>query len=160
VVDETAEPGPPQVRPEDMRAGDADREQVLERLHAAHAEGRLDVGELEERVTATIAARTYGELAELTADLPGDPPSPRPLAVPAQRAPAATRSDRHNPERHAPDLRAAAATWAGVSVTVIVVWAVLGIASGALGFPWWIWVAGPWGLGLLWSWAQLRRHGH
>jgi anti-sigma-K factor RskA len=148
------------MRPEDMRAGDADREQVLDRLHTAQAEGRLDVGELEERVAATLVARTYGELAELTADLPGEPPSPRPLAVPAQRAPAAARADRHAPERRGSELRAAAATWAGVSVTVIAVWVVIGIASGSVGFPWWIWVAGPWGLGLLWSWTQVRRHGH
>ena len=61
-MDETADPGPPHVRPEDMRAGDVDREQVLDRLRIAHAEGRLDLDEFDERITATLAARTYADL--------------------------------------------------------------------------------------------------
>lgn len=57
-----------------LRASDADREQVARRLHEALAEGRLDVGELEERIKAVYAARTaartYAELEPLTRDLP------------------------------------------------------------------------------------------
>ena len=37
----------------------------------AQAEGRLDLDEFDERITATLAARTYGELAVITEDLPG-----------------------------------------------------------------------------------------
>ncbi|MFI7006813.1 DUF1707 domain-containing protein [Streptomyces sp. NPDC050145] len=54
----------------ELRASDADREKVAERLRDALAEGRLDMGEFEERLEATYAARTYGELAPLTRDLP------------------------------------------------------------------------------------------
>ncbi|MGY0024299.1 DUF1707 domain-containing protein [Streptomyces sp. cg35] len=55
----------------DLRASDADREKVAERLRDGLAEGRLDMEEFEERLEATYKARTYGELAPLTRDLPG-----------------------------------------------------------------------------------------
>jgi len=57
----------------DLRAADADREATAERLRHAHGEGRLDTGELEERLQACYSARTYGELDWLVADLPGTP---------------------------------------------------------------------------------------
>ena len=54
-----------------LRASDADRELTAERLRHAMAEGRLLSEELEERLEATFAARTYGELDAVVADLPG-----------------------------------------------------------------------------------------
>ncbi|MFJ4541720.1 DUF1707 domain-containing protein [Streptomyces tibetensis] len=54
----------------DLRASDADRERVAEILRDALAEGRLDMEEFEERLDATYKARTYGELAPITRDLP------------------------------------------------------------------------------------------
>ncbi|MEU0007035.1 DUF1707 domain-containing protein [Streptomyces sp. NPDC006314] len=54
----------------DLRASDADRERVAEVLRDALAEGRLDMEEFEERLEAAYKARTYGELAPLTRDLP------------------------------------------------------------------------------------------
>ncbi|MFK0141891.1 DUF1707 SHOCT-like domain-containing protein [Streptomyces murinus] len=63
-------------RPE-LRASDTDRERVAEVLRDALAEGRLDMGEFEERLEATYAARTYGELVPITRDLPvGSAPAP------------------------------------------------------------------------------------
>ena len=53
-----------------MRASDADREHVAERLRNATAEGRLLASELEERLGAVFSARTYGELDAVVADLP------------------------------------------------------------------------------------------
>ncbi len=53
-----------------LRASDADREQVAERLRNATGEGRLLADELEERLGAVFAARTYGELDAVVADLP------------------------------------------------------------------------------------------
>jgi Domain of unknown function (DUF1707) len=53
-----------------MRAGHADRERVIGVLKAAFVQGRLDAGELDARVGAAFAARTYGELAALTSDIP------------------------------------------------------------------------------------------
>ncbi|MGW0010838.1 DUF1707 SHOCT-like domain-containing protein [Streptomyces tendae] len=54
----------------ELRASDADRERVAEVLRDALAEGRLDMTEFEERLDATYKARTYGELAPITRDLP------------------------------------------------------------------------------------------
>ncbi|MFD5127252.1 DUF1707 SHOCT-like domain-containing protein [Streptomyces olindensis] len=54
----------------DLRASDADRERVADILRDALAEGRLDMVEFEERLDATYRARTYGELAPITRDLP------------------------------------------------------------------------------------------
>ncbi|MCL7427535.1 DUF1707 domain-containing protein [Streptomyces sp. YS415] len=57
----------------ELRASDADRERVAEILRDALAEGRLDMEEFEERLDATYKARTYGELAPITRDLPASP---------------------------------------------------------------------------------------
>jgi Domain of unknown function (DUF1707) len=56
-----------------LRAADADREHVAERLRHATAEGRLRPDELEERLEATFSARSYGELDAVVADLPHPP---------------------------------------------------------------------------------------
>lgn len=53
-----------------FRASHADREQLIEVLKIAFVQGRLTKDELDARVSRTFAARTYGELAALTADLP------------------------------------------------------------------------------------------
>ncbi|MFG2844513.1 DUF1707 domain-containing protein [Kitasatospora sp. NPDC048296] len=57
----------------DPRAGDADREAVAERLRIAAGEGRIDLGELTERLDRAYAARTYRELDALVADLGSHP---------------------------------------------------------------------------------------
>jgi hypothetical protein len=62
--------------PDDLRASDQDRERVAAQLHAAAADGRIDLVELDERLAALYAARTYGELVPLTRDLPGAAVSP------------------------------------------------------------------------------------
>jgi hypothetical protein len=53
-----------------LRASHANREQVVEVLKAAYVQGRLTKDELDARVGQAFAARTYGELAAVTADLP------------------------------------------------------------------------------------------
>jgi hypothetical protein len=53
-----------------LRAADADREQVAERLRKSHAEGRLDLSEFQQRLEHCYAARTLGQLRELVRDLP------------------------------------------------------------------------------------------
>ncbi len=53
-----------------LRASYADRDHVIDTLKAAFVQGRLTKDELDLRVGQTFAARTYGELAALTADLP------------------------------------------------------------------------------------------
>jgi len=56
-----------------QRAGDADREAVADRLRIAAGEGRIELWELDERLGQAYAARTYGQLAALVADLPAQP---------------------------------------------------------------------------------------
>ncbi|MGW4637750.1 DUF1707 SHOCT-like domain-containing protein [Sphaerisporangium sp. NPDC004334] len=56
-----------------MRMSDADRERVVERLQAAVGEGRLTGEEFEQRLNGLLAARTFGEVEPLLADLPGAP---------------------------------------------------------------------------------------
>ena len=64
-----------------VRASDADRERAIDVLNAAFAEGRLAKEEHGARVQRAYTSRTYGELHELSADLPAGPlgalPSPR-----------------------------------------------------------------------------------
>jgi hypothetical protein len=54
-----------------VRASDADRDAIAERLRQAAVEGRLEPDELEERLHTALRARTYGELDRLVVDLPG-----------------------------------------------------------------------------------------
>jgi hypothetical protein len=56
-------------RPE-LRASHQDRDRVVEILRVAAGDGRLTADELDERLEAALTARTYRELAALTADLP------------------------------------------------------------------------------------------
>jgi uncharacterized protein DUF1707/cell wall-active antibiotic response 4TMS protein YvqF len=59
----------------EVRASDAEREAVVERLRVATVEGRLTMSELTERTEAAYTATTRGELASITADLPAGPGS-------------------------------------------------------------------------------------
>jgi hypothetical protein len=59
-----------------IRVSDADREQVTARLRDHYAEGRLTESELDERVSAALNAKTFGDLRPLMVDLPGPAPVP------------------------------------------------------------------------------------
>jgi hypothetical protein len=61
------------MRDPNLRASDADREAIADRLRQHHTDGRLDQDEFQERLEKCFAAKTVGELAELTRDLPGNP---------------------------------------------------------------------------------------
>ncbi len=56
--------------PAKLRASHSDRDRVVEALRVAAGDGRLTAEELDERLEAALTARTYSELAVLTADLP------------------------------------------------------------------------------------------
>jgi hypothetical protein len=68
-----------------QRVGHDEREAAAERLRIAAGDGRLTLDELETRLDAALAARTYADLEVVTADLP---------AVDADRLPAAARPAR------------------------------------------------------------------
>jgi uncharacterized protein DUF1707/cell wall-active antibiotic response 4TMS protein YvqF len=60
-----------------VRASDAEREAVAERLRVAAGEGRLALDELADRLETAYGAATRAELEPLTADLPTTPgPAP------------------------------------------------------------------------------------
>ncbi len=59
-----------------IRVSDADRERVTARLRDHYAEGRLTESELDERVSAALSAKTFGDLRQLMVDLPGPAPVP------------------------------------------------------------------------------------
>jgi hypothetical protein len=53
-----------------IRASDADRERVTARLRDHYAEGRLTSEELDERTSAALHAKTFGDLRRVMTDLP------------------------------------------------------------------------------------------
>ena len=56
-----------------LRASDADREQMIDTLKAVYAAGRLAKDDFDARIGQALAARTYAELAAVTAGLPAGP---------------------------------------------------------------------------------------
>ena len=67
------------------RVSDLEREEVADVLREAAAEGRLSYAELEERLETLFASKTYGELVEITADLPNGPAAQGVPAVSTQQ---------------------------------------------------------------------------
>jgi hypothetical protein len=62
-----------------LRASDADRDAVAERLRVAAVDGRIDAEELEERLSEVYKARWVADLDRLVADVsPPPPPVPAP----------------------------------------------------------------------------------
>ena len=61
-----------------VRASHTDRERVVETLKAAFVQGRLTKEELDARTGHALAARTYADLAALTADLSAAPVATQP----------------------------------------------------------------------------------
>jgi DUF1707 SHOCT-like domain len=136
-----------------LRAGHADRERVIDTLKTAFVHGRLTKDELDARTSQALSARTYADLAALTADIP-----PAPAAAGLARPPARA--------RHRPLARAAAKSgiclliaaaaigagillpgdpggpgpdpWAGLIVVLAVsgIWTALGIMTCALLTSW------------------------
>ncbi|NUR63230.1 MAG: DUF1707 and DUF2154 domain-containing protein [Catenulispora sp.] len=61
---------PEPIDPRQLRVSDSERETVAEQLRVAAGDGRLDLDELEDRITAVYSAKTYAELEPITRDLP------------------------------------------------------------------------------------------
>jgi Domain of unknown function (DUF1707)/Cell wall-active antibiotics response 4TMS YvqF len=62
-----------------MRVSDTDREQAAEVLRDAAGQGRITMDELDERLGAAYAAKTYAELEVVTRDLPRSHPAMPPV---------------------------------------------------------------------------------
>jgi hypothetical protein len=128
-----------------LRAADKDRTALATVLGEHMAAGRLSVAEYEERLARAYAAKTYGELAELTTDLPAAPAPAR-----AGVAPPARRADLPDRQHGWHDADAWAwRSWASTAAIVLTIWAVTSLASWEFRYFWPIWVIGPWGAVLL-----------
>jgi hypothetical protein len=134
-------------RPQDLlRIGNAEREQVVQRVHDAFAEGRLEAEELQQRLDAVYRAKTLGELTPLTADLPAARSTPAAPSGPLRAA----RPQLPAPRRRVPTaLRVLWIVWVTAVAVNVATWLVLCVTSGDLIYAWPLWVAGPAGAALL-----------
>lgn len=73
----------PDNRP-DLRISDIDRDRAAEVLREAHAQGRITVDELDERLTSVYNAKTFADLVPVTRDLPATQDAAA-AAAPARR---------------------------------------------------------------------------
>ncbi len=116
--------------PDDLRVSDAERAAVQERLRRAHDVGQLDLVEFDDRVRTAWAARTRGELARVTADLPEPPPPPpRPGVFGTTGGGVA--------------MRVLTTIWLGIVSVNLVIWGILALTLDQPVYPWWLLVAGP-----------------
>jgi len=80
-----------------IRVSDADRDRVTAQLRDHFAAGRITPDELDERLSAALNAKTFGDLRRIMADLPGPVPAPLGAAPPSLRATPAWAVRRHRP---------------------------------------------------------------
>jgi hypothetical protein len=138
------------VEPGDLRAGDADRERVAERLRMALDEGRLNLHEYDERLRDAYGARTYAELNALLVDLPaGSSAELAPRGEPAVQRPRMTADGRY-PDATRRWLAEVWGSWTGVVAICAAIWGfTVLLSSDADPYFWPGWVAGPWGVFLV-----------
>ncbi|WP_066374557.1 DUF1707 and DUF4870 domain-containing protein [Herbidospora mongoliensis] len=88
-------PGRGPVPPAQLRVSDADRDQVVEHVKAAYAEGRLDKDEMDLRLDHAMTAQTHADLMPIMADLYNRVPTamsyPKPHDEPARAVDATDR---------------------------------------------------------------------
>jgi Domain of unknown function (DUF1707) len=108
-----------------LRAGQADREQVIGTLKTAFVHGQLTKDELDTRAGQALTARTYADLAALTADIPPGPPAAGPACPPA-------------PARRRPLARAAAGSGSCLIIAAAAIWAhhLLDPGAGPTPYDW------------------------
>jgi hypothetical protein len=116
---------------DELRASDAEREEVITALRTHAGDGRLGIEELDQRIEAVYGAKTRRELAVLTDDLPQ-----------AQRRP---RGERREFAHH---LR----FYLQVMALLVVIWALTG-----MGYFWPVWPMVGWGVGIVSHASGLRR---
>lgn len=110
--------------PAEMRASDSDRDAVVSDLSEHFQAGRLTAGEFDERTGRALAARTWGELRDLLADLPATRLRPQ---VPASGSP------RPRPWRSGRFAPPPIAVLAGIAIAAAVV---VNVTHGGWGFIW------------------------
>jgi hypothetical protein len=133
--DQTGPGGP---CPGTLRAGDADREQVIDLVKTAFVQGRLTREELGLLTGRALESRTYEQLAAVTAGLAAVRPSPSPARPPGP-APARRPVPRKLLAAGAAAIVLAAASWAafltyygGFVILFLLAFAGLALSAG----PW------------------------
>jgi hypothetical protein len=135
-----------EVRP-GMRASDLDREATAAQLRAHATVGRLTLAELDERLADAYAAKTMGDLRKLTSDLPllADATATSVSTTKALPTRQQRRSGRVERRGGLPGGdRAVWGSYLSVSLMSFVIWLAVGVGGGEW-YPWWLWVAGPFG---------------
>jgi uncharacterized protein DUF1707 len=129
----------------EMRASDADRDKAAAALREHCAQGRVTVEELNDRLESVYSARTLGDLQRVTADLPEE--DLYELPVPSWRSSTPARGVSGGTVQWT-RMRAGWATYGSVNLVCFVIWLITAVSSGVW-YPWWLWVAGPWGAVML-----------
>ncbi|MGW4942848.1 DUF1707 SHOCT-like domain-containing protein [Actinoplanes sp. NPDC004185] len=122
---------------ETLRAADADRHKIADQLKTALDEGRLSLGEYDDRVRQAYAARTYAELLILVADLPR--PGVSAAEVSARKAAAVRRAERKLPLA----LLVLWTIWGAVAAVNLMVWFLVAVTVDGYVYPWPIWLLVP-----------------
>ncbi|MCW2859259.1 MAG: hypothetical protein JWP48_967 [Actinoallomurus sp.] len=129
----------------EMRASDADRDRVAAALREHCAQGRIDVDELNDRLDGVYSARTLGDLQRVTDDLPEEDLYELPVPSWRQSTPARRMG---GGGLSLPALTGSWAAYTTVNLVCIVIWMITAVSTGVW-YPWWLWVAGPWGVVML-----------
>jgi hypothetical protein len=134
-----------------VRAGDDDRQRVMDLLQAHYVAGRLTAPELEERIERALAARTLADLDVLLADLPHAEPAS------AQRTSRDRRAERWGRRGHREkSIRAHATSYLMVMALLVTIW----LLTTPGGYFWPVWPMLGWGFGLASHGLANRGLGH
>lgn len=122
----------------DERVGDADRERSAGLLADAVAAGYVPLDELDARLSSVWSARTGADLAAAEAGLPEALRRERLRREAEDRARSLARAG----------LRGHVASYVAVMALLVGIWLVVGLTAGSW-YPWPLWPALGWGLGLV-----------
>jgi hypothetical protein len=120
------------------RVGDRERDELILLLGDAFADGLLTREEFDTRSAAALAARNVGDLAVLTEDLPATWRTQR------SQSRHSARQAREAARRVGTEVR----RYAAVMLLLLMIWLVAGLTAQAW-YPWFVWPAIGWGIGLL-----------
>ena len=135
-----------------MRAGDSDRQSVVDQLKKALDEGRLDLSEYDERLQKTYAAKTYQDLDGLLDDLPGTVPVQHSQVQPAPPPPSTGAPVLAQPV--SAHLSRLLGPYGGVFTVCVLIWVITSVSAGHLTYFWPVWMLFPIILGMFGQWRS------
>jgi hypothetical protein len=121
----------------DQRAGDGDRQRTADLLALATGRGLLRVDELDQRLGVVWSATSTGELAAVTDDLPDELRREHARQGAALQARTAARAG----------LAGHLRSYLAVMALLVGIWLAVGLAGGSW-YPWPVWPALGWGIGV------------